>query len=56
VTTEDQDQPGEDFASYERELTWKSSVCLKPGKPQIVGATQEGQEATFLILTASVED
>jgi hypothetical protein len=56
IETEDQAQPGEDLLSSERGLTWRSSACLKPGKPQIVGATQQSQEAVLLILTAHMED
>lgn len=56
MTSDDEAQPGEDVASSERTLSWNSSACLKPGRPQIVGATQEGQQAVFLILTANVED
>jgi hypothetical protein len=38
------------------ERNWVSNVCLKPGRPSLVGATQDGDLATFLIVTASIKE
>jgi hypothetical protein len=36
--------------------SWNSEVSLQIGKPRIVGGTQDGETAVFLILTAHVLD
>ncbi len=38
------------------ERKWASTVCLKPGQPTLVGATQDGDLAAFLIVTASIKE
>jgi len=37
------------------ERNWGSTVCLSPGRPTIVGATQDEESATFLIVTANIK-
>ena len=37
------------------ERNWTSTICLKPGRPAIVGATQDKNTAVFLIVTANFE-
>ena len=36
------------------ERNWTSTVCLKPGEPNIVGATQDKESTAFLIVTANI--
>lgn len=36
------------------ERSWGSTICLKPGEPAIVGATQNEDLAAFLIVTVSI--
>jgi len=38
------------------ERSWSTHVCLKPGKPTIVGATQDKNTAAFLIITANIKE
>ena len=38
------------------ERKWASSVCLKFGEPTLVGATQDEDSATFLIVTANIQE
>jgi hypothetical protein len=38
------------------ERNWTSTVCLKPGRPTIAGATQDKDSAAFLIVTASIKE
>jgi hypothetical protein len=38
------------------ERGWASSVCLKPGQPTLVGATQDKDSAAFLIVTANITE
>jgi len=38
------------------ERNWTSSICLKPGEPTLVGATQDKDSATFLIVTANIKE
>jgi hypothetical protein len=35
---------------------WTSTVCLKPGEPTLVGATQDKETGTFLIVTANIKE
>ena len=35
---------------------WSTSVCLEPGKPTLVGATQDTKIAAFLIITANIKE
>jgi hypothetical protein len=37
------------------ERNWGSTVCLSPGEPAIVGAIQDKDSATFLIVTANIK-
>lgn len=37
------------------ERNWGSTVCLNPGQPAIVGATQDENSAAFLIVTANIK-
>jgi hypothetical protein len=37
------------------ERNWGSIVCLKPGEPTLIGATQDKDSAAFLIVTANIE-
>ena len=38
------------------ERKWSSSVYLEAGKPTLVGATQDGETATFLLITANIKE
>lgn len=38
------------------ERNWTSTVCLKPGEPTLVGATQNKETGTFLIVTANIKE
>lgn len=38
------------------ERKWGSTICLKPGEPTIVGATQDKDSAAFLIVTANIRE
>jgi hypothetical protein len=38
------------------EKSWFTHVYLKPGKPTLVGATQDNKIATFLIMTANIKE
>ncbi len=35
---------------------WSSSLCLKEGKPTLVGSTADKETGTFLIVTANIKD
>jgi hypothetical protein len=35
---------------------WSSSLCLKEGKPTLVGASQDKEIGTFLIVTANIKE
>lgn len=38
------------------ERNWGSSVCLNPGRPALVGATQDKDYTAFLIVTANIQE
>lgn len=38
------------------ERNWASTVCLKPGEPTLVGATQDKDTGAFLIVTANIKE
>ena len=44
-----------DIAPTFAERSWSTHVCLEPGKPTLVGATQDNKIATFLIMTANIK-
>lgn len=37
------------------ERNWASTICLSPGEPTLVGATQEKETGAFLIVTANIK-
>lgn len=37
------------------ERSWGSTICLSPGEPTLVGATQEKKMGAFLIVTANIK-
>ena len=45
-----------DIAPTFAESSWSTHVCLEPGKPTLVGATQDNKIATFLIMTANIKE
>ena len=38
------------------ERQWTSSVYVQDGKPTLVGATQDKETGTFLIVTANIKE
>jgi len=38
------------------ERNWSTRICLEPGKPTLVGATQDKNTAAFLIITANIKE
>ena len=38
------------------EKNWTSSIYLEPGEPTLVGGTQDKETATFLIVTANIQE
>ena len=47
---------GGDDSGMAVERQWTSSVLLQDGKPTLVGATQDKETGTFLIVTAHIKD
>lgn len=55
-SSREQSDGDSDIAPPFVERSWETLVSLEPGKPTLVGATQDNKIATFLIMTASIKD
>ena len=56
MTNFEEPQTEQESMSNEIERNWSGTTTLTPGKPQIVAAVQDGNRATFLILTGNIEE
>ena len=50
----DEDEENSDALPVITNRDWSCRIVLKPGKPTLVGATQDEETAVFLLVTANI--